>query len=265
MKTRATIWMMTVVMAGAIAGCVDNDKSLVVTFADPLMDGDDCVAKVQQSSGEVDYLEWGLLDLSHPAFAGYPQYYLFPQVENRLLENANPDTSDLETNDIQLKKASVRYEFLDGRDVLEAPENAVSSVLMLENQVQVDTYISGLVPASSGDTPGTYVVQVRLISPLIGSQLLVLQNLAGVDLDRVVLGVHLRIKGDTLGGRGIESNDFVFPIKFCAGCLGGTNSNCKDDNGDDILDVNGNPVYPGCYPGQDSSTNYTCSDISGSL
>jgi hypothetical protein len=263
MKTRAVIWMMMVAMAAGIAGCVDNDKSLVIAFAAPLMEGDDCYAKLQTGGQGYDYLDHGLLDLGHPAFGGYPQYYAYPQVENRLIASIDVDTGDLEANDIQLKKGKVSYEWLDGRDVLEAPENAVSPVFMLENQVEVDTYLAGLVTAGSSESPGTIIAIVRLISPQVGSNLMILQNLSAIDLDRVVLGVHLRIEGETLGGRGIESNDFVFPIRFCVNCLGSANSSCKDENGVEIHDTDGNPIYPGCYPGQDTNANYSCADIIG--
>jgi len=90
---------------------------------------------------------------------------------------------------------------------------------------------------------------------------MLLQNIINpVDLDRVVLGLHLRIEGETLGDRTVESNDFIFPITFCSGCLAKT---CKDENGNDILDGDGNPIYPGCRPGQDTNNDYTCEDITG--
>ncbi|HUU02059.1 MAG TPA: hypothetical protein VM425_11495 [Myxococcota bacterium] len=262
MKTRALFWMMMVATVGGVVGCVDNDKSLVISFASPLSDTD-CLAQIQ-TGGSFVYISRGLLDIGHPAFGGYPQYSSSFQMENRLVANANEDIGELEANDIQLRKGMVSYEWLDGRDVLEAPENAVSPVLMLENQVEVDTYISGLVGAGSGDSPGVIVTSIRLVSPQVGSSLMLLQNIVNpVDLDRVVLGLHLRIEGETLGGRDVESNDFVFPISFCSGCLGTGTSACKDENGADILDINGNPIYPGCRPGQDTNADLTCADITG--
>ncbi len=261
MKTRAVIWIMMVAMAAGIAGCVDNDKSLVITFAAPLLSGSDCQAQIQ-TGDNFNYLPNGKLDLSHPIFGGYPQYFAYPQIENRLVANVNADIWELEANDIQLIKGKVSYEWLDGRDVLEEPVNAASPVLGLEDNVEVDTYISGLVGASSGDSPGVIVTSVRLVSPQVGSNLMLLQNIVSpIDLDRVVLGLHLRVVGQTLGGREVESNDFVFPLKFCAGCM---SDSCKDENGVEIHDTNGDPIYPGCYPGQDTTANYTCEDILGS-
>ena len=82
--------------------------------------------------------------------------------------------------------------------------------------------------------PGQFVTHLRLIPPNVGSQLAALST----DAEEFVLGVHITIKGTTLGGVDIESNEFIYPIEFCWGCLTAT---CPDG------------TYPSCLPGQDAN------------
>jgi len=237
------------VLLGLFAGCVDNDKSLVIAFAAPL--DEDCSPSVQDSDN-FNYVPYGLLDLTHPSFGGHPEYYMYPQVHNYLYPTSNPDIGQMEANDIQMRKGVVTYEWLQGRAVVEGNASTASLMLLEDDLVEVVTNLSSaVVGAGDGDEPGQMVNMVRLVTRQVGGQLILLTNLADLELDKVVLGAHVRLVGETLGGRTVTSNDFVFPIEFCVGCLGNDDTACRDPDGNIIY-------YPGCHPGQDTNANRPC-------
>ncbi|MBW1808859.1 MAG: hypothetical protein JRJ87_11750 [Deltaproteobacteria bacterium] len=236
-------WIPIVALLATIAaGCIDNDKTMVIVFAGPL--DDNCAASVQSSDGNV-FLSSGILDLGHPYFNNEPVYYLYPQVHNYLVSSINIDIHELEAMTIQIEKATVTYEWLPGsEEVLEASAD-LAPLLMLENDFEVTTYLSGTIgPGGEDGKPGQMVIGVRLITRDVGNLLTILQHQTPRNLSKLTLGAHLRIEGHTLGGRKIVSNDFVFPIEFCWGCLSYA---CLDENGNVI-------GYPACDPGQTSNS-----------
>ncbi|HMJ10785.1 MAG TPA: hypothetical protein VK524_05230, partial [Polyangiaceae bacterium] len=74
--------------------------------------------------------------------------------------------------------------------------------------VEYTTDGTGFVDPSDGSTPGFGIMSVELIPPGLA-------NLP--DNTDVVVGV--RVFGDTLGGREVESSQLTFPIFVCNGCL----------------------------------------------
>jgi hypothetical protein len=244
MGTRVSKFLipMVILLAAFATGCVDNDRTLVVVFATPL--DDQCQARVQ-TGGDYIYLPYGTLDLGHPYHNDEPEYYLYPQVHNYLQTNYNIDIGELDSMTIQVEKATVTYEWLSGREeVLEASAD-LAPLLMLENDFEVTTYLSATIsPSGDSGDPGQLVTVVRLITRDVGNLLTILQSQTARNLSKLTLGAHLRIEGHTLGGRKIVSNDFVFPIEFCWGCLSAA---CLDENGNVI-------GYPACRPGQDSNS-----------
>jgi hypothetical protein len=219
--------LVAMVTTMVFVGCIDNNKSLVIVH-NVVLD-DECEYKP-----DPEYIRTrGFLDLNHPAYGtpGEPRYYFFPQVNNYMPTNLSTCNCELDAMAIQLRKATISYEWLIGRGALETlhPE-----LLSLE-EGQIDIYLSGVVaPAGSGGDPGQFVTHLRLIPPDVGTRLVVL----GTEAEEFVLGVHVTIKGTTLGGVDIDSNEFVYPIEFCWDCL---NRTCPDG------------TYPACYPGQDAN------------
>lgn len=228
MVNRKAGMLVVVAMTLGIVGCIDNDKSLVIMHN--VVPDDKCILQV-----DPDYIRTrGFLDLNHPNFGtpAEPIYYFFPQIHNFMPTNLSTCNCELDAMAIQLKKATISYEWLIGRDSL-APLG-LDNLLALEDG-RFDIYLSGVVAAASqsGD-PGQFVTHLRLIPPDIGTQLAALSTSA----EEFVLGVHVTIKGTTLGGVDMDSNEFVYPIEFCWGCL---TSTCPDGS------------YPACNPGQDSN------------
>ncbi len=209
-------------------GCIDNDKSLVIMYN--VVPDDECISQI-----DPEYIRTrGFLDISHPWFGAPPEpiYYFFPQIHNFMPTNLSTCNYELDAMAIQLKKATVSYRWLIGRDALESL--GLTNLLALEDG-EFDIWLSGIVEAAdTGGSPGQFVTHLRLIPPEVGTLLVDL----GDEAENYVLGVHITIKGTTLGGVDIQSNEFVYPIEFCSGCLTRT---CPDGS------------YPACNPGQDSN------------
>ncbi len=235
-------WIPILFLVALTSGCIDNDRTLVIEFMMPLED--DCSAVVQ-SGDDFVYLPFGVLDLAHPFFAGRPSYWMYPQVHNYMYPNANLDIKELESYKLSISQATVRFEWLKGKQEVLEDDPALSNLLALEQNIKNVTPIGVVMPAGSetGD-PGQLVTMVEAIPPEVGQLLFLLNGHA--QLDKLVLGVHTKIEGTTLGGRGVKSNDFVFPITFCSGCLSVEGFHyCVDP-------VSGATSSQVCMPGQDS-------------
>jgi len=226
---RFVLVLVAMSIATGFVGCIENDKSLVII--QNVAPDDSCLYQI-----DPEYIRTrGFLDLNHPNFGtpAEPIYYFFPQIHNYMPTNLSTCNCELDAMAIQLRKATISYEWLIGRDSLET--YGYGTLVGLE-EGEFDIYLSGTVAAAdSSGSPGQFVTHLRLIPPNVGAQLAAL----GTDAEEFVLGVHIQIKGTTLGGVDIESNEFVYPIEFCWGCL--TTATCPDGS------------YPACQPGQDSN------------
>jgi len=226
---RFVLVLVAVGIAAGFVGCVENDKSLVIIHN--VAPDDSCIYKI-----DPDYIRTrGFLDLNHPGFGSpaEPIYYFFPQIHNYMPTNLSTCNCELDAMAIQLRKATISYEWLIGRESLAT--YGLGTLVGLE-EGEFDIYLSGTVAAANtSGKPGQFVTHLRLIPPNVGSQLAAL----GADASEFVLGVHITIKGTTLGGVDINSNEFVYPIEFCWGCL---TSSCADGS------------YPSCAPGQDTNS-----------
>ena len=225
---RVVLTLVAVAVMTGFIGCIDNDKSLVIMHN--VVADDSCIYQIDS-----EYMRTrGFLDLNHPVFGtpAEPIYYFFPQVHNFMPTNLSTCNCELDAMAIQLKKATISYQWLIGGDSLTPLGHG--NLLALEEGT-FDIYLSGVVAAAdTSGKPGQFVTHLRLIPPYVGTQLAGLST----DAEEFVLGVHVTIKGTTLGGVDMESNEFVYPIEFCWGCLSYT---CPDG------------TYPSCSPGQDSN------------
>ncbi|MBW1810427.1 MAG: hypothetical protein JRJ87_19680 [Deltaproteobacteria bacterium] len=240
-RARQFIILMSVFMAVLAAGCSEDDeKTLYIAFA--AAPTDNCKVSVQKSE-PYDYLSYGTLDLGHPYFDNEPVYYLYPQIHNYVVSEFDNIRVDPAGDFLQIEKAIVTFEWLSGREVLEASPD-LAPLLSMETDFELKTYPNIIIflPKEAGD-PDQIVTIVRLITPDVGNMLTGLQNQTPENLSKLILGAHLRFEGHTFDGREIVSNDFVFPIEFCWGCL---DVACRDENNNLI-------GYPACRPGQDSN------------
>lgn len=170
-------------------------------------------------------LERGRLDLNHTFFDKQPVYYL--------------NLSLSCTSAVQLKKATFRYEWVRGREIIASEEN-LQALLYLENR-EATFHLSGEI-RSDGKYGATFVPDIRMIGPDVGTQLAT----AGESfVDSLELGIYVTLNA-TDGGSSLDSNEFYFPVYFCWGCLDTT---CCD--GQDAY-------YPACRPGQDDNDLAPC-------
>lgn len=232
---RFVLVLVAVSIVTGFVGCVENDRSLVIIHN--VVADESCEYQI-----DPEYIRTrGFLDLNHPVFGtpAEPIYYFFPQIHNYMPTNLSTPNSELDSMAVQLRKATISYAWLIGRESLTT--YGVGDLTRLE-EGEFDIYLSGTVAAAdSSGKPGQFVTHLRLIPPNVGSQLAALST----DAEEFVLGVHVKIKGTTLGGVDIESNEFVYPIEFCWGCLTAT---CPDGS------------YPACHPGQDSNDPAMCEE-----
>ncbi len=210
-------------------GDMVDDGSLVIVFASPM--DDDCSVSTQSGDDYV-YLPWGTLDIYHPNFAGKPSYLLHLQVHNYIRHGGEFP--------IHIEKATVSYEWLSGRENIQGID-FLEPLLAVEEYEHQSFLSASLGQAGESGEPARLVMPVVIVPPSVGELLFALSNIGR--LPQFVLGVHVRFEGKTHIGGKVVSNDFVFPLTFCVGCLS------------QVCDTYYNELaFPACLPGQDSPT-----------
>ncbi len=211
-----------------LSGCVDDEKSFVIMAVIPPDTPPDCAIGIQGGTN-FDYLSHGLLALD---FLSHPTYAAFLQVHNYLLNNSDEDSGRLDSNRVVLERFEISYSWEVGDAIIQQPGN--ENLAYLADSPPLVIPIGGFVgSADDVDKPGKALIGLYLIPPDQGQ---VLQDIPAGDELSVVLGVHVKAFGHTVGGKAVESNSFLFPIYFCRNCHG-----CPTDYD-----------YLACFPGQDS-------------
>jgi hypothetical protein len=241
--------LLVVVLAAGLAGCISNDRSLQVVHNSFRTEGCDGFASENSFRAE------GLLDL-----AGGGRYVMVPLLKN-FMYNSKAGVS----MSVNLQQARISYEWLEGRELLEDPQwaSVTSSLVLIEDQ-EVTVPMSGRVEAASGvDEPSKTWIDVEVVhSSDIGKSLAALTRTSvAFPLDRLYFGVHLTVEGETVGGTGISSNEFVYPIRFCSGCLA---TEIFDNVAQYVCCVHTTSTEdntaPSCYPGQDDAPTCSCEE-----
>ncbi len=189
-------------IGGTLTACAENTPEIYVVANQVFTD----TCEVP-SVGGTTFRTRGTLDL----FIG-SSYLAIPRVENTLVESesAGFNTSaggsrdglsgtDWEANHINLQRAVVKF---DAPDALGVP---------VPRQLEVE--ISGAISPGEAAT-----VAIQAITPSIGQTL---ANSVLLRENRTSLTINLRIKfyGQTVTGRDVDSNEFVYPVELCYGCL----------------------------------------------
>jgi len=171
------------------SGCAEPESSLFirqVVFLQP----PDCAARA-----EPDGLSIGLGTLD---VALRDEYSASLLVGNQLVARGSTNQLRTETSRIELQEATVSISLADGTQI---------------NSFTVP--VTGFADQASGQEPGYGIVSLPLIDAKSSGK--VRATLVATAPKRLVSTV--KIKGRTLGGAEVESNEFQFVIQACNGCL----------------------------------------------
>lgn len=219
----------------AATACQENESVLfIVGVLD--VDRSDCVASAQ---ADASMLAEGTLDLS--LRRGYRAALL---VGSHLTPRGSRDQIRTETARFYLQGAEVTLTDLQGQLLnLGATSNPYSTIG------------TGFVNPASGDDAGYGVTFVDIVPPGLDSL-----------VDQRVIS-RVRAYGTTLGGAELESNEYIFPITICNGCLiqYGTGTANPQPGGaylcQTVTTADDEPEFTGCFPGQDTPVPCTyCSN-----
>jgi hypothetical protein len=189
-------------------GCADDKSTLFIR--DVMAKPDDCLFKPDPSAA---FIGQGMLDL---AFTD--TYAPFLLVGNQMVPVGNDNTLKTETSRISLKGAEVKLTTAGGAVI-----------------ANYTTTTSGTIDPVAGPDPGYGVTQVTMIPP------------KAVTAPGSFIAT-VKVFGETLGNRNVESGEFAFPITVCQGCLVFFNKDSQDAG--TCVAPSGSPVGA-CLPGQD--------------
>lgn len=188
--------------ASALTACEDREISLQLVNIAPL--AGTCLAETDDTI----FLGNGVVDLALAR-----DYVIFARVVNNMIDittvkqYSNVDAR-LDTNDVVLSAAIVEFSALD-QVTANLPE-------------RVKVPLAGTVQLGGEGA----VIPLQLLSPSMLQELRSSQEFRNFDAQnnlRPIRGLvkiiaKLRLQGNTLDGKKIESNEFLFPIDVCNGC-----------------------------------------------
>ena len=229
-------WSAAAVAAIALVACARNEQSMFIrqVVAPPIAAGTSgCTytaeaSQSQLSSGVVDY---GLRDTYRAVFL----------VGNQLKAQASVEQVRAESSRLLIEGAEVH--------VFDAKENEIRSFTRLA---------TGTIDPGDGSTPGYGTVAVDVLD---GASI----RDAAADIksrsETRRLIVKVSLFGHTLGGTGVETNVYQFPIDVCKGCLVSF-VNAPDDPSTPGPDCKGTVTASGdaiapCVVGQDQVVSCT--------
>lgn len=187
-------------LTAALGGCQDRDFGMSITHV---------VQRTATCTPGTTFLASGVVDI-----ALRDSYTLFPAIFNnlediKLIKGFDQTDGRVATNDIVLRSATIEYTTLE--------------TLSAEIQSPTVVPLSGTVPVGSDDplTIGVEVLNSGILSQLRDADEFLLIDEAGTARpirSTIKIIARLRIAGETLDGKDIESNEFLFPIEICNGC-----------------------------------------------
>ncbi len=239
--TTATLLTLTLAL-GALA-CEDRQVSLQIVQMN----------RVNPEACEVTTAIEERLSIGRVDLAIADSYSINPIVANNLLRATEVKSftvtdGRIDTHDILLKSAVIEYTALDQ---IQAP---------LQDTVVVP--ISLTVPLNTTLAMGIEVLstaQLQLIRQSPEFLIFDSQNQVRPVRTSARIIIRLRLRGETLDGKEIESNEFTFPVEVCNGCLvtyppeaidltAGSVPNCRNLGEEDEETTTGlDGIAPGCF------------------
>lgn len=190
------------VFGGSLTACQDRDFGLSIVQVQPL-DASACAV----NTGQDTFQSSGVVDL-----ALRESYTIHPLIQNNMLditEVKELDDTDgrINTNAVQLQSATIEYTALD----------------TLSAQITSPTIVplSGTVGVGQQLVVGVEVLNRAVLGQLRDADEFLLIDDSGQARPiraSIKLIARVRIEGETLDGKAVESNEFLFPIEVCNGC-----------------------------------------------
>lgn len=200
---RARVAALAVALVG-VAGCTDRSpQALFVQFNQAVDRASSCVARAGgQITRPIGWMDIGITN----------RYLLFPSVENGMPTSAEisgqgPSTLRLENNTVQITGATVYYDI---------PEDIQAD--LAENQ-GVEVPQGQFVFTSGSIEPGSTTVAVlEVVPPRVGETLRLSKILSERYATTQIL-VRVTVEAVMKDGDTVNSNEFVYPLNVCNGCL----------------------------------------------
>lgn len=185
-KSLGAVALLALVGASTTA-CEENESMLFIVGVMRVTSGD-CVV---EADADAPIQSNGVLDVS--LRSGYTAAVL---VGSQLTQRGSRDQLRTETARLSLQGAEVTLTDYEGR------------VLNLGGGVPnpYSTVGTGFVNPGSGEDAGYGVIFVDIVP-------------AGINIPDQTIISKVRVFGTTLGGAELESNEYIFPIRICRGCL----------------------------------------------
>ncbi len=174
-----------------VPSCADNNQSIFIRQMQALA-APQCTPT---SDPTALVTSAGVLDL-----ALTNSYVAFPLVGNQLVARGDTRLSRSEPNRVVLQGAEVRLLNPDGSERV-SPFTVVAT---------------GTVDPTSSSDPSYTVTRVELVPPSVGVTLR--NQVVAEGLSSFSIHAEVRVFGQTLGGRDVETGPYVMPINLCYGC-----------------------------------------------
>lgn len=201
--TTALAALVCAALGAGLAGCQDRDFGMSIRQVQPI-DSSSCAVDTSEDHFQAS----GLIDI-----ALRNGYTIHPLIQNNMLDITEvkqfSDTDGrVNTNAIILQSASIEYTALD--------------TLSAQISSPVIVPLSGTVPVGDVLVVGVEVLNSAVLSQLRDADEFLLIDDSGQARpirSSVKIIARIRIDGETLDGKKVESNEFLFPIEVCNGCL----------------------------------------------
>ena len=188
-----------------LGGCEDNNVSLQILQME--VDGR-CSLEAMGGGTQIRGLSEGRVDLVTSG-----SYAVYPRVQNNMLDvtlvqNFRTVDGRIDTHDVVLSSASVRYTTLDPVSV-EFPDSR-------------DLPISGTIQVEGSAVLGLTVFTPAMIAELRQADEFLRPNAQGEVVairHSVLFQLGITLNGRTVDGTTVQSNEFIFPVRVCNGCL----------------------------------------------
>ncbi len=227
------------IAALALAGCVPAGASQFVYILGNSVVQPDCSFNASEngpfrSRGTVDLVLAGQYSFAASVFNGMP--------ETIKLQDRKINDPRIEANVVQIESGTIKYEYAEGFDDLAATASSHTAFVGLTLRPQA---VGGL--------------SLPLLHPDLA--LAFFDKLAERDPDNpapsVQLVTKITLKGTMLDGTPFDTDEFIYPITVCKGCLlffpteaklGAGNPNCRNEENPPTLNER-------CQLGQDKSVD----------